>query len=196
MLPVPVSSIQALALGLPAACVQGYGDPAVPYGYRDLSLFVQDDWRLTDRADDQGGPALSESVLAASNIASRAIRIRTQFPADNNNVAPRLAVVGSVRRRASVHAAYGLLRQPHHRHGRHRARRQRRGQGADAAAAVPQLAGRVERAGPSPAARSRAGGVPSVEISIDPGMKTPCAHHTSFGVERELPNRWRCPPAW
>ena len=49
VLPVPVSSIQALALGLPAAYVQGYGDSAVPHGYRDLSLFVQDDWRLTDR---------------------------------------------------------------------------------------------------------------------------------------------------
>src|SRR5438034_2588379 len=47
LLPTPVSAIQAVALGLPAAYVQGYGHPGTSYPYKDLSLFVQDDWRIT-----------------------------------------------------------------------------------------------------------------------------------------------------
>ena len=45
VLPVPINGIQALALGLPAAYIQGYGKSSASYGYRDVSLFAQDDWR-------------------------------------------------------------------------------------------------------------------------------------------------------
>ena len=37
--------MQALERGLPAAYVQGYGNPSGPYKYSDLSLFLQDEWR-------------------------------------------------------------------------------------------------------------------------------------------------------
>ncbi len=46
VLPAPVSSIQALALGLPAAYVQGYGVPTLKYTVQDLSLFAQYDWSV------------------------------------------------------------------------------------------------------------------------------------------------------
>src|SRR6185369_14242698 len=37
LLPAPISAIQAVALGLPAAYVQGYGNPRTAYGYKDVS---------------------------------------------------------------------------------------------------------------------------------------------------------------
>ena len=45
----PVSAVQALAFGLPAAYVQGYGNPAAAYDYNDLSAFVQDEWQIGRR---------------------------------------------------------------------------------------------------------------------------------------------------
>ena len=47
LLPEPITGIQALALGLPAAYIQGYGNSSATYGYSDLSLFAQDDWRVS-----------------------------------------------------------------------------------------------------------------------------------------------------
>ena len=47
-LPGPVSAIQAFALGLPVAYVQGYGDPFGTNQFVDAALFVQDEWRPTD----------------------------------------------------------------------------------------------------------------------------------------------------
>jgi hypothetical protein len=43
---VPVSAIQALALGIPVAYFQGYGNSDASYPYQDLSLFGQDDWTV------------------------------------------------------------------------------------------------------------------------------------------------------
>ena len=40
VLPAPLSSIQAFALGLPAAYVQGFGNPDAPFGYSDLAVFA------------------------------------------------------------------------------------------------------------------------------------------------------------
>ena len=45
-LAAPISAVQALERGLPAAYIQGYGDPRISFGQGDLSAFVQDDWRL------------------------------------------------------------------------------------------------------------------------------------------------------
>ena len=48
LLPVPINGVQALALGIPSAYIQGYGNSSASYGYSDVSLFAQDDWRPTD----------------------------------------------------------------------------------------------------------------------------------------------------
>ena len=40
VLPASISAIQAVAAGLPAAYVQGYGNSGTAYGYHDLSLFA------------------------------------------------------------------------------------------------------------------------------------------------------------
>src|SRR4029434_622847 len=41
----PISAAQALERGLPAAYIQGYGDPRLSFRESDLSVFVQDEWR-------------------------------------------------------------------------------------------------------------------------------------------------------
>ena len=88
----PVSSIQAVALGLPAAYVQGYGDQESPYGYSDVSLFVQDDWQATDnltlkfglRYQNQFWPTINYNVAGYPNTYG--------FPSDNDNLAPRVSL--------------------------------------------------------------------------------------------------------
>src|SRR5258706_574965 len=47
LIPAPINALQAFALGLPAAYVQGYGNSFAGYGYKDVSLFVQDEWRAS-----------------------------------------------------------------------------------------------------------------------------------------------------
>ena len=45
----PISAVQALARGLPAAYIQGYGNPRYSFGQSDVSVFLQDDWRIGKR---------------------------------------------------------------------------------------------------------------------------------------------------
>ncbi len=47
-LPGPVTAIQAFALGLPVAYVQGDGDPFTQIRFFDAAMFVQDEWRPKD----------------------------------------------------------------------------------------------------------------------------------------------------
>ena len=41
--------MQALERGLPAAYIQGYGNPRYSFGQSDVSVFLQDDWRIGKR---------------------------------------------------------------------------------------------------------------------------------------------------
>jgi Carboxypeptidase regulatory-like domain/TonB dependent receptor/TonB-dependent Receptor Plug Domain len=191
VLPVPVSSIQALALGLPAAYVQGYGDPAIPYGYRDLSLFVQDDWRMTDRLTIKAGLRYQNQYWPDFEYRVAGYPNPYKFPSDNNNVAPRLAVswdpFGDAR--TSIHAAYGIY---YDNHITGMAGIARGINGEDNVQTLlmqfPNSLAGWNAPGHRLPRQAAPAVFPSVEISIDPGMKTPYAHHTSFGVERELPN--------
>ncbi len=98
-LPGPVSSIQALALGLPVVYVQGHGDPESSERYSDVSAFVQDEWRPTNRLSLRAG-----------------VRYQKQFWPDgyqsgNLDFSPRVAAtwdpIGDGR--TGVAAAYGLF---------------------------------------------------------------------------------------
>jgi Carboxypeptidase regulatory-like domain/TonB dependent receptor len=109
LLPEPIDAIQAVALGLPAAYVQGYGNPDAAYLTSDVSLFVQDQWRAGPALTLQGGlryqtqfwPARDYSVPGYGSYG---------IPGDRNNFAPRIAVtwVPRATRRESLHAAYGV----------------------------------------------------------------------------------------
>ena len=185
----PINSIQAVYLGIPARYVQGYGDPNTIYKYSDLSLFVQDDWRISRqltlkaglRYQNQYWPDFPYNVAGYGAYA---------FPTDGNNVAPRLALayMPGADGRTSIHGSYGIFFDNH----------------------ITSIAGitrgingedQVQTlvAGPptsitawnQPTRRLPRAAVPAVfpslEISIDPGLETPYAHHASVGLDRELP---------
>ena len=64
LIPQALSPIQAVAAGIPAAYIQGYGEPGGPVSQQDLSLFVQDEWRVGSRLVDQARRPLPAAVVA------------------------------------------------------------------------------------------------------------------------------------
>src|SRR5687767_12487944 len=90
-LPVPtINAIQAVALGLPAAYVQGYGNPTNSYRVGDLSVFLQDDWRVTQNFTLKLGLRYQNQYWPDFTYTVRGIDAY-QFPKDSNNIAPRLS---------------------------------------------------------------------------------------------------------
>jgi hypothetical protein len=189
-LPLPtINAIQAVALGLPAAYVQGYGNPTNSYRVSDLSLFVQDDWRLTPTLTLKLGLRYQNQYWPDVEYTVRGIDPYS-FPKDNNNVAPRIAFAWDPLgdRRTSIHGAYGIFFDNH----------------ITAISGITHLIDgstnvrtfSAQLPNPTPIAAWNApgrrlpeaglGAYPSVEISIDPGLETPYAHHAAFGVDREL----------
>ncbi len=98
-LPAPVSAIQAFALGLPVAYIQGFGEPDSSERYVDLSGFAQDEWRLTDRLTVRAGARYQKQFWPHG------------YRSGNLDVAPRIAVawdpVGDGQ--TGVAASYGLF---------------------------------------------------------------------------------------
>jgi hypothetical protein len=192
VLPAPITSIQAVALGLPAAYVQGYGNSNRPYGYQDLSLFAQDDWRIKPnltlkygiRYQNQFWPAMRYDTVRGIDPYS--------FPSDNNNVAPRLAIAWDPggQKKTSIHGSYGIYYDNH----------------ITAVAGITDLIDGKDQVRtlvarfPNSLAGWRApghkapeaifGAYPSLVISIDPGLKTPYAHHASIGFEQEIMEKY------
>ena len=188
-----INAIQAVGLGLPAAYVQGYGSPTNSYRVSDLSVFVQDDWRLTSRLTLKLGLRYQNQYWPDVEYTVRGID-PYRFPADNNNVAPRVSFawdpVGD--RRTSIHGAYGIFFDNH----------------ITALSGITNLINGstnvrtfvAQLPNPIPIAAWNTPGrrlpeavlpadYPSLEISIDPGLETPYAHHASIGVDRELPGQ-------
>ena len=64
VLPVPVTALEAFALGLPALYVRGFGNSAGPFTYQELTAFAQDDWRLTSRLTLKAGLRYQSPDLA------------------------------------------------------------------------------------------------------------------------------------
>ena len=178
-------TVEELRRGRPIVYVQGYGNPSADdkwFGY--VSLFAQDHWRLSDRLtlglgvryQNQGFPRIAESVPGLAPYG---------WPADNNNVAPRLGVswTPSAGGRTSFSGAYGIFHDHHPGviwggpfvlNGTADHTRALTAFGSTAAAAWNAPGRRL----PEPATYA------SQVITIDPGLKTPSAHHLSGGVER------------
>ena len=191
VLPAPISSLEAFALGLPAAYVQGYGDPRAPYATGDLSIFVQDDWRLASsltlklgvRYQKQFWPRVFADVPGIGAY---------PFPTDHNDIAPRVGASWDPWRdqKTSVHGAYGIYYDGH-------------------LTALPGinriLGGRdgvrtVVLPFPLSIAAWQAPGrrlpeaaldpFPSTLLPVGPELPTPYAHHVVAGIIRELPGRF------
>jgi len=191
--PFPVSSIQAVALGLPTAYVQGYGNADGPYDYSDVSLFAQDDWRIRDGLTFKSGLRYQKQFWPRVVLQVPGYPRTFPFPADNDNVAPRLAVAWTptADRRTTMHASYGVFfdNLPTSIAGIANVIDGRDGVRTLVLSAPRSFAAWAaqDRRLTEPVARELAGGVyPSVQISIDPGLKTPYAHHASLGVNREI----------
>ncbi|PWT80391.1 MAG: hypothetical protein C5B57_12340 [Blastocatellia bacterium] len=189
VLPAPINGIQALSLGLPAAYIQGYGTASKPYGYSDLSVFTQDDWRLSENLSARLGIRYQKQFWPDAPYTTPGVPFGYSFPTDNNNVAPRLGISWNPRgdARTSVHAAYGMYYDNL----------------ITAAAGVAYIVNGAADGVQTLVARfpatisawnapghklpvAAAGAFPSLVIAIDPGLETPYAHHVSAGVDREL----------
>ena len=190
-LPGPITAIQAVALGLPAAYVQGYGNPSVPYTVSDVSVFLQDDWRPVPSLTLKFGVRYQNQFWPKTPYDVAGIGKYT-FPSDNNNIAPRLAFSWDPRndKKTAIHGSYGIY------YDNHIQAVNGITAGINGSTNVRTLA--VQLPNPLPIAAWNAPGrrlplsvvgttFPSLVISIDPGLKTPYAHHASVGIDRELP---------
>jgi carboxypeptidase family protein/TonB-dependent receptor-like protein len=187
-----ISPIQAVALGVPAAYVQGYGNAKGPYTYSDISLFVQDDWRLGERLTAKLGVRYQNQFWPKNSNTVPGVPDTFQFPRDNNNIAPRLAVAWDPAgdHKTSVHGAYGLFYEnlitamvgiTEIIDGREGVRT------FATRLPDPRVVGAWTSVGTGrKLPESVLGPFPSLVISIDPGLQTPYAHHASFGIDREL----------
>ena len=189
ILPAPVNPIQAVALGLPAAYVQGYGVHTDKYNNGSFAFFLQDDWRLTDRFTLKYGLRYQTQFWKDINYSAPGYPGTFGVPSDPNNWAPRVAAAWDVTgdRTTSVHAAFGLYFD-------------------QSLTALPSVADLLDgddhvrtlvRTFPAslPAwnapgrqlPETAAGTFTSLKFLLDPGLETPYARHASVGVVRELP---------
>jgi hypothetical protein len=190
VLPAPITAIQAVALGLPAAYVQGYGQSATSYGYQDLSLFVQDEWRLSPKLTIKPGVRYQrqfwpEVGYTVSDLGGASFSYG--FPSDGDNVAPRLAVAWDPAGdgRTSVHAAWGLF---YDNHITGIVGITRGINGRDGVRTLVQTFPNTLAAWRAPGHKlpEPAAAYPSLVIAIDPGLKTPWSQQAALGVDRAL----------
>jgi hypothetical protein len=188
LLPAPVSPIQAVALGLPAAYVQGYGVDTDQYDTSNVSLFVQDDWRLNARTTLKYGVRYQNQFWPETSYGAPGYPGTFDFPSDNNNIAPRVAISWDATgdRKTSVHAAYGLFFENHI-----------TGlvgitdllDGDDHVRTLVRTFPNSLPAWSAPGHRlpeSAVGSFTTLKFLIDPGLESPYAHHSAIGVDREL----------
>lgn len=189
--PASVSSIQAVALGLPSAYVQGYGFSGSAYDYRDLALFAEDVWQVQTRLAVRAGLRYERQFWPAQTYQVTGMPAPYDFPSDRNNLAPRAALTWDATGsgRTVLRAAYGLYYDPiitstagitRYINGREDGVRTfvLTAPGAWGAWAAP---GR--RLSEETALQLAGGAYPSVAITIDPGLRNPYAHHAFLGAD-------------
>ena len=142
--------------GCPPPTCRATARSGASYKDSDLSLFLQDDWRITSRLTLKAGlryqrqSPYDDIDYTVSNLGGTSLTYK--YPADNNNFAPRVALAFDPKGngRTSLHAAYGIfydnqiiaIGADRRRHRRQRRRR------ADAGAALPGQHRSLARARP------------------------------------------------
>jgi hypothetical protein len=199
------TALEALRRGLPSAYVQGYGNSSYPYPARDLSLFLQDEWKLGRLVLKPGVRYQRQSFrdLRDYDVSDLGgARLRYAFPTDGDNIAPRLAAAYDLTRdgKTSLHGSYGIFYD----------------NTIGSIAGVTQILTGAESgvrtlvatlgqscggtpcsvlAWNSPGRRianesvARAffgGSYPTLAFGADPGLETPYAHQAAVGVDRAL----------
>ncbi len=194
VLPAPVSSIAAVALGLPAAYVQGYGFPGAAYDSGDLAFFGEDVWQVWQDVAVRYGVRYQRQFWPDTLYETPGVPFPYKFPSDVNNVAPRVGITWSpAADRPVIRGGYGIYYDNI----------------VTATAGIAQfISGREDgvrtlvltapaswtawaapgRRLPEDAALQLTGGsYPSVTIPISPGLKNGYAHHAFAGLEHRLP---------
>ena len=194
VLPAPVSSIAAVALGLPAAYVQGYGFSGSAYNCSDLALFAEDVWQPRQSIALRYGVRYQRQYWPDWLYDAPDIDGQYRFPSDSNNVAPRLAITWTPSPgRPVIRGGYGVYYDniitatagiSRYISGREDGVRTLvlTAPAAWAAWASPGM-----RLAESDAARLAGGSYPSVAIPIDPGLRNGYAHHAFAGIEHRVP---------
>ena len=185
----PISALQALERGLPAAYVQGYGSPRYSSGHGDVSVFLQDDWRFGKKLVIKPGVRYQRQFWPdAAYDVSTVGGDRLQYAIrQGGSLAPRIAAAydPTGEGRTSIHAAYGryddyqILASVV------------TGQIIDGSTGVRTLALRLpasRAAWNSPGRRLPEPVIPfpSVEISTTPDLKVPYAMHAAVGLDRAI----------
>jgi len=190
LIPAPISALQAFAGDLPATYIQGYGNPVAAFGYMDLSLFVQDEWRVSRKLTLKAGLRYQKQFwddihYDVSDLGGA--RFAYSFPQGDHNVAPRLSFAFDPKGngRTSLHAAWGIY------YDNQIAALSGITKGINghadgvrtlvlrfpASLAPWSLPGRHL---PEPAS------YPSLQISIAPALKTPWAQQVAAGIDQAL----------
>jgi hypothetical protein len=188
-LPAPVDALQALALGVPAAYIQSYGDPSGKGGERDISLFFQDDWRVRNDLTLKLGVRYQNQF--ESDVTFETPDLPPYgWPSDNNNFAPRVGFSWNPgdSRRTSVRAFYGVFYDLHIStiwgtakvlNGRADGLRTR---AVMLPTPYPVMAWRT----PGHKVPEPETPYPSFTTIVSPGLRTPLTHQASAGIERTL----------
>jgi hypothetical protein len=194
VLPAPITGIQALALGLPAAYIQGYGSSSATYGYRDLSLFAQDEWRPLSNVTVKVGLRYQKQFWPDMPYTTPGVSAPYTVPGDNNNIAPRIAASWNPSGKSNtlVHGAYGVYYDnlitgaPGIAYIVNGSQQGVRTLVARFPATIAAWNAPGHKLPEAPG-----GTVPSLVISLDPGLQTSYAHHLSGGVEHDVPGHIR-----
>jgi hypothetical protein len=199
LIPQALTPIQAVAAGIPAAYIQGYGEPGGPYRNKDLSLFVQDEWRIGRKLVIKPGVRYQyqwwpDYQYNVSDLGGSTFSYG--YPSDSNDIAPRVAFAFDPAGdgKTSIHGAYGLFYD---------------NQIVSIGSITDEIRGGADGVRtlvarfPSPvvlaawrapghrlpeatALQLLGGSYPSLVISPDPGIETPYAHQASVGFDRAL----------
>lgn len=189
-IPQPISALQAFALNLPAAYVQGYGTSGDSYNDPDYALFVQDDWTISPKLTLKAGLRYQRQFMYDTDYTVSLPgggKYTYQIPQDTNNIAPRLALVFDPNGdgRSSVHFSYGLF------FDNQILGNAQIGSGVNGTtlrtlvlrfpSSIAPWRGAPGRKLPEPATA-----YPSLEISPDPATETPYSHQASVGYDHSV----------
>jgi len=187
----PITSLQAFALGLPAAYVKGYGQTGAAYNDPDLAAFVQDDWTVSKKLVIKAGLRYQRQwmyhipyTVSMPGGGSYTYRL----PQDKKNLGPRVSLAYDPMGdgRSNLHVAWGIF------YDNSILAAAQIGDGIDGQAnGVRTLVLRI----PGAIGAWRAPGhniaepttpYPSLVISPDPALRTPSAQQAALGYDHAI----------